>query len=206
MRKTPSGRCGICSGSGDLRGKKPGGYAGHDHEGRQTVVVGHGPADGKAGNFRIVPFDRKCDRRVAQHAEIVGVVRVFPDVFSVEDEVLSKCLLQAGVEFIAEAGRQRSKCVRCTEKERIQNRRTASHTGKYQVFVERTLQSARIGYAKNRAGRLDVVGDADPWFGLAGGSQAVVRVAAKTKIEGPALPRDGILGVRERALSRPCVR
>ena len=43
----------------------------------------------------------------AEHAEIVGAVRVLPDVFGVDHQISSERLLQAGVEFVAPAGTER---------------------------------------------------------------------------------------------------
>ena len=61
----------------------------------------------KPGNFGIVPLDREGDRSIAEHAEVVAVVRVFPDVFAIEHDVLAEGLLKPGMEFIAKAGIQR---------------------------------------------------------------------------------------------------
>ena len=68
---------------------------------------GHADAAGVSGNLGVVPLDRKGDRSGAEHAEVVGVVGVLPDVFAGEDDILSEGLLKAGVEFIAPARAQR---------------------------------------------------------------------------------------------------
>ena len=99
------------SGSGahaaDLRSEEARGHAGHHHDGREAVEVRHARADGIAGNLGVVPLDRERDRRCAQDAEVVGVVRVLPDVLAIHDQVFSECLLKPGVEFIAKAGSKR---------------------------------------------------------------------------------------------------
>ena len=57
---------------------------------------------------------------------------------------------------------------RVQSKQRIQDRVAAPDAGKHQVFIERSFQSARVGNAKNRVGRLDVVSDAEREVRLAG--------------------------------------
>jgi hypothetical protein len=55
-----------------------------------------------------MPVDGKGDRRVAQHAEVEGVVGVLPDVLSADDDPLAEGLLKASMELVAEAGVQDS--------------------------------------------------------------------------------------------------
>src|SRR6202161_601953 len=90
--------------SADLRREIAGCDARHHDEGAEAVPVGHTGAQQESGNFGVVPVDGKRDRRVAEHAEVVGVVRVLPDVLAVDDEMLAERLLQAGVKFVAETG------------------------------------------------------------------------------------------------------
>ena len=66
--------------------------------------VGEIHARRKARDFGVVPLDGKRDRSIAEHAEVVAVVRVFPDVLAVENDVLPERLLESGMEFIAKAG------------------------------------------------------------------------------------------------------
>ena len=77
---------------------------GHDDEAREIVEVGDIGAEREAGDFGVMPVDGKGDGRVAEHAEVEGVVRVLPDVLAADDEVLAEGLLEAGVELIAKAG------------------------------------------------------------------------------------------------------
>ena len=87
----------------DLRSKETRRHAGHHYKRRQAMEIRNRGADGVAGNLRTIPLDGIRDRSVAQHAEVVGVVRVLPDVFGVDDEVLAECLPQSRVKFIAKS-------------------------------------------------------------------------------------------------------
>ena len=71
------------------------------------MKIRHAHAARVSRNLGAVPFDREGDRRCAQHAEVVGVVRVLPDVLAGEDKILSEGLLDPGVEFIAPARTER---------------------------------------------------------------------------------------------------
>src|SRR5271169_1111752 len=110
-----------------------------------------------SGNLGVVPFNREGDRSVAEHTEIVALVRVLRDPLAGKHQIPSESLLEPGMEFIAEA-RAQGIGNRCrTREQRIQDRIAASDTGKYQVLIERRFQGARVGNAKNRARLLDVV-------------------------------------------------
>src|SRR5664279_540396 len=104
--ENPRGPRGSGSGSRDLRSEEAGSDAGHDYQRGEAVIHRHAGAQRKSGNLRVMPLDREEDRRIAQYAEIVGAVRVLPDVFAVDHQELSYGLLQTGMEFIAKAGRQ----------------------------------------------------------------------------------------------------
>ena len=54
-----------------------------------------------------MPLDRKRNRRGAQHAKVICIVGVLPDILAIADKVASEALPEAGVEFIAEAGVKR---------------------------------------------------------------------------------------------------
>src|SRR5271165_4158249 len=95
----------------------------------------------------MVPFDRISDRRAAEDAEIVGPVRVLPDVLAVHHQILAKSLLEAGVELIARAGSQWNGKARIALEGRheiIDNRVVASLAGQNQVLVKGRLQDAGI--------------------------------------------------------------
>ena len=109
----------------------------------QVVVVGNIDAKREAGNLGVVPVDGEGDRRVAEHAEIEGVMGVLPDVVTAHDEVLAKSLLQASMEFILEPGLDHGVAA-LTGKQWIQDRVAATLTGNDEVFVEWRLQCPRI--------------------------------------------------------------
>src|SRR5580693_1379169 len=95
-----------CTEATDLRSEEARGDARHHHKRGEAVEVRHAPADCVAGDFGIVPFNREGDRRIAQHAEIVAVMRVLPNVLASQYEILPERLLEAGVEFISETRRE----------------------------------------------------------------------------------------------------
>ncbi len=70
------------------------------------MEFGHVNMQGEAGNLRVMPVDGEGDGRIAQHGKVEGIVGVLPDVLAADDDVASHGLLQAGVEFVAIAGRQ----------------------------------------------------------------------------------------------------
>ncbi len=82
-----------CADAANLRIEEARGHAGHHDQRRQPVIIRYVGANREAGNLRVVPRDRERDRRGAQDAEIVGVVRVFPDVLAIDDEILPESLL-----------------------------------------------------------------------------------------------------------------
>src|SRR5579864_1003716 len=99
-----------------------------------------------------MPFDGEGNRRVAQDAEIVGIVGVLPDVFSVEHEVSSKSLLQAGMKLIAESGPEGRRDAR---HKRRDYRGVATIVREDEVFIEWSFERSCIGEAQHRAGPLD---------------------------------------------------
>ena len=156
-------------------------------------------------NFGVVPLNRKRDWSIAKHAEIVAIVRVFRDPLPGKHQVASKGLLQADVKFIAESGIQRiglkgARHGRRTGKERTQNRVAAPDAGKYQIFIKRRFQRARVRRAKNRARLLDVVRKSDARLGLAGDRKAVVDIPAQANVHRPVPDRDCILNVESKLL------
>ena len=160
------------------------------------MEVGHAYASREPGNLGVVPLNGKRDRSAAQHAEVVGVVRVLPDVFAGEDHILSKRLLQAGVKLVAPARSEWSgHAWRHAAQQRSQDERIASRAGQHQVFVERSFEHPGIGHAKNSVGLLHVVGHAQARLGFFVRCQPVVEVAAQAEVERPASLGDGVLQV-----------
>ena len=51
----------------------------------------------------VVPDDGERDGGVEQRAEVVGVVRVFPEVIRVDQQELAERLLETGVELVADS-------------------------------------------------------------------------------------------------------
>src|SRR5271155_86907 len=104
------------------------------------------------------------------------------------------------MKFIPEAGSKRSgraggaAFIRGRENgsnDRVQ----ASLAREHQIFVERGLESSRVGNAKNGIGRLDVVGDAEARFCLTSSRQPVIQIAANSQVERPISLRDRVLYV-----------
>src|SRR5271166_2950884 len=106
------------AGSADLGLEEARRHAGKDHQRREAMEIRHADAAGVSGNFGVVPFNRESDRGIAEHAEIVAIVRVFRDPLTGKDQVLAEGLLDASVEFIAKAGAQCAARQTRTEKER----------------------------------------------------------------------------------------
>ena len=133
------------------------------------MEIRDGPADCESRDLGAVPLDRESDRRVTEDAEIVGVMGVLPDVFAVENKILPEGLLQAGMKFVAKAGRDgvRRTCVH--PQERVQNVIGTPDAGEHQIFVKGRFESSRVGDAKHGVGPLNVVGDAQARLCLAGG-------------------------------------
>ena len=91
----------------DLGSEKAGSYAGEHYEAGEPVKVRYAHTARVSWNLRAVPLDRERDRRGAEHAEVVGIVRVLPDVLARKDKILPESLLESRVEFIAPARTKR---------------------------------------------------------------------------------------------------
>src|SRR5208282_1147036 len=117
----------------NLRREETRRHAREDHQHRKAMEIRNAHAARIPGNFGVVPFNREEDRGIAEHAEIVAIVRVLRDPLAGKDQVAPESLLQASVEFIAKAGTQRPAHSRGTEKKRGQDSiaPAASGAGKY---------------------------------------------------------------------------
>jgi hypothetical protein len=51
------------------------------------------------------PFDGESNRGGTEHVEVIGIVRVLPDVLAAEDEILAERLLESSVKFITKTGK-----------------------------------------------------------------------------------------------------
>src|ERR1700687_5085279 len=100
-------------------------------------------------NLRARPFDRESDGSRAQHAEIVGIMGVLPDVFAREHHVSPERLFNSCVKLIAPARRKRGYVRRRAGKKWIQDRIAATLVGKYQVLGEGRLENPGIRNAQN---------------------------------------------------------
>src|SRR4029077_13598600 len=91
----------------ELRSEESCGHAGEDHQGGESVDAWYAHASRESRNLRVVPFNGKRERGCTENAEVVGIVRVFPDVFAGEDEVAPECLLDPGMKFVAPSWTER---------------------------------------------------------------------------------------------------
>ena len=73
--------------SADLRREETGCHAGHNHVSGEAAEVRYVRASRESRDLRVVPLDWEGDGRGAEDAEIVGIVRVLPDIFGVDHEV-----------------------------------------------------------------------------------------------------------------------
>ena len=96
--------------------------------------------------FRIVPGDWKRDRRVEQDAEVVRAMGVFPKIIRINNEPAPDPLLQTAIELISPARLDRrrlgTKNIGCQAA-------ASSSAGKNQIFIEWSLERARIGGSQN---------------------------------------------------------
>ena len=72
----------------------------HDGQDGEAMEIGHANARIEPADLRVVPSNRKEDRCVEQVAKVVAVVRVLPEVVSVNHEVSAESLLESRMEFI----------------------------------------------------------------------------------------------------------
>src|SRR5258708_24856585 len=72
-----------------------------DGQCREAVEIRHADADRGPVNLRTFPGNGEEDRRVAERGEIIGGVRVLPQVVGGHHHVLSKSLLKASIELVA---------------------------------------------------------------------------------------------------------
>ena len=87
-----------------LRGEEARRHGREDDLGGEVVDLGDVEAAVEAGDLGVVPADGEGNRRGAEDGEVVGVMRVLPDVVGGEDGVARERLLEAGVKVVAEAG------------------------------------------------------------------------------------------------------
>ena len=168
-------------------------YAAHYHERCQAVIVRDARTDGKPADFGPVPCDRKRDWCIEKYAEVESIVRVLPQVIAVNDQVAPERLLEPGVKLISLPRTDRTRLTQDAGEDpgRI------SETSNHEVFVKRSLHNPSVGHAKNSAGGLDVVRDAQPRFYLVVVAfDPAINVAAQAHVERPVARRDGVLYIQ----------
>src|SRR5258708_4046859 len=77
--------------------------SGHD-ESRQSFVVCQVETQGSTVDFRLLPRNRKGDRRVKEHVEVVGVMRPLDEVVHGQKQMCTDRLFKACVDWGARAG------------------------------------------------------------------------------------------------------
>src|SRR3989454_8973298 len=75
----------------------------HDDDRAEPAVLDDVDATGEAIDSRMIPCDRKRNRRVEQHAKVVAVVRALIEVSEIGDQPAAKALLDAELNLIAPA-------------------------------------------------------------------------------------------------------
>ena len=139
-----------------------------------------------ARNLRFGPFNRKSDRRVAEHAEIISPICVLPYVLRVNHQVAAECLLQADVIFVASAGaegRVQASIALHNGFESVYHGIVAAVAGQHQILIEWRFHSARVREAQHCVSWLEVVSNAEARFSLTGAGDAVVLVPAQSQVE-----------------------
>src|ERR1700739_373511 len=187
----------------DLGLEESSGYTGSHEICREPVEIRQAGAQQEAGNFGTVPLDRKSDRCIPEDAEVVAEMRVLPDVFRIENQVLAERLLEPGVEFVAPSGAERIGDAGKPLKGGLQgvyNRIVAAAAGQNKILVERSFHGARIGNTQNGIRWFDVVSDSQAGLRLALHGQSVVEIAAYAQIKCPVSFGDGVLNVEGRLL------
>src|SRR5579875_1612185 len=132
-----------------------------------------------------MPLDWESDRRVTEHAGVIGIVGVLPDIVAAEINVTAEVLFEPGMKLIAKAGRKRRNEVGAAGKQRIEDGIGTAFAGEYQILIERSLERTRIGDAQNGAGARNRICHADARFGLTGVRKPVVDVTAESDIKKP---------------------
>src|SRR5580704_1860335 len=112
--------------------------------------------------------------------------------------MLAEGLLQACVEFVAEAGSNwpgvSLRAGGPGERHEFGNYGdSASRAGNDQILIEGAFHRACIGNTEHRIGRLNVVSNAEAGFRLRGMADPSIKVPANSKIEGPIPFGDGVL-------------
>src|SRR5262245_18172199 len=101
-----------------------------------------------------MPRDREGDRRVQDHAEVVGVARALPEVVGVNDDVTPDALLNSEIELMAAPGFERFGD--CVAQDAGQSA-LAGRAREDQVLVVWRLQAASIRSAQDGVAWFEVI-------------------------------------------------
>src|SRR3954447_14626946 len=107
--------------------------------------------------LRVMPRNRKGNGGVQQRAEVEGIVRILPKIVGVDQQELSKRLLKTGIELVPEARLNRHSG---GAEDVLRQPADSGRAREQQILIKRSFESPRVGQPQNRAGLLDVVGDA----------------------------------------------
>src|SRR5262245_3842234 len=123
-------------------------------ESRDTFVVGKIDARREAVDLRQIPRDRKSDRRVQDHAEIVGVARTLPEIIDVDHDVFPDALLNSEVELMPPSGLER---LGYGAAQGAGQSALAGRAGEDEVLVVWRLQAATVRGAQDGVGSIVMI-------------------------------------------------
>src|SRR6185369_7694826 len=119
----------------------------------QPFVRRHADLDTEAIDLRLLPLNRKCDRRVEDGVEVIIPIRVLPEVFAVDDQEFTYALFETSIELIARS-RLNPDIAGSSENAR-------GCAGDDKVLVVRCRHQTRVPDAQNGVGRFHQVADAE---------------------------------------------
>jgi len=184
MRNTPPLETTVAPNPPDLGGEVPRPDMGENGECRQAMVIGMLTRTEGPSIFELFHAIGKKIGVLPNALEVIGVVRVLPQVVGVHHDVFSKGLLKTGIELVALARANRRLQARAAD--HIHDDGVArSQACQNQVLIEGGLQDSRVGEAKNRARLLDVVGNANARLRLPIVDDSAIQISPKPQIEGP---------------------
>jgi len=130
------------------------------------VYIRHAHSSREARDLRPVPRDRKKDGSVAENAEVVRVVCVFPDVLAREHKILPEGLLNPHMKFVSPPRAQGRRAGSGAAEKRVQDGVIAADTRDDQILVEWSFEHSRIRCPQDGIAAFNVVCDAQAWLGF----------------------------------------
>jgi hypothetical protein len=94
--------------SRDLRQEEARSHPGHRYQRGEAVEIRNADADRVSGDLVPLPLDREGEGSGAHHTEVEPSVCVLPNILGVYNQIFFEGLLDAGMEFIAKTGINRS--------------------------------------------------------------------------------------------------